>query len=135
MQLEDFAARCAWPPKEAAVRARLQVLGFLVNCKRCSGTGRYEDNPADPRCYGCAGLGKKLPPLTARLAAVVRKRQDAGDLDSYYARLRERRGASGGAGDENQQELVREIVAYAGRSQSVAQVLKILVRGVTGTNV
>lgn len=91
VNLSDFAQRCSWPPREPVVRARLEVLGLLVTCKRCSGTGRYEMNPLDQTCYGCAGSGKKLPPLTARLAASVRARQDAGER---YAVGRARRTTS-----------------------------------------
>lgn len=88
MKLEDFALRCGWPAKQSVVGARLGALGLLVTCRRCQGTGRYERNPLDWRCYGCMGSGKKLPPLTARLAADVRRRQDAGELEAYYLRLK-----------------------------------------------
>ncbi len=60
MNLPDFAMRCGhWPAKEEVVRARLQALDLLVTCRRCKGTGRYEQNPLDKTCYGCAGRGKK----------------------------------------------------------------------------
>ena len=88
MNLPDFAARCGWPPKESVVRARLEALDLLVTCRRCQGTGKYERNPQDSRCYSCMGAGKKLPPLTARLAADIRKRQDNGDLQPYFDRCR-----------------------------------------------
>ncbi len=88
MHLSDFAQRCGyWPEKEEVVRARLDALGLLVTCRRCKGTGRYEHNPLDPTCYGCAGRGKKLPPLTARLAATIRGRVEQGDLKPYFAEL------------------------------------------------
>lgn len=94
MNLPDFAARCGWPSKEPVVRARLEALDLLVRCSRCKGSGRYEHNPIDSRCYGCAGEGKKLPPLTARLAATIRERQDRGELAEYYARVRKLREAN-----------------------------------------
>jgi len=96
------------------VRARLEALDLLVTCKRCAGTGRYEQNPLDKTCYGCAGRGKRLPPLTARLAASVRERQDRGDLAPHYARLSEIRRAATDAVDP---KLAQEIAAYvaAGR--------------------
>jgi len=90
MNLPDFAARCGWPPKEQVVRGRLDALGMLVICRRCSGSGQYLHNPLDARCYGCAGEGRKLPPLTARLAAVVRGRQERGDLKQYFDECRRR---------------------------------------------
>jgi len=89
MNLSDFAQRCGyWPEKEEIVRARLMALDLLVTCRRCKGTGLYEHNPLDSRCYGCGGRGKKLPPLTARLAATVRGRIEAGDLRPYFEDLR-----------------------------------------------
>jgi len=88
MNLPDFAMRCGhWPAKEIVVRARLQALDLLATCSRCKGTGRYERNPLDKTCYGCAGSGKKLPPLTARLAATVRSRVENGDLSQYFKRI------------------------------------------------
>lgn len=114
MQLPDFAARCGWPAKEGAVRARLAALGLLVTCKRCRGTGRYDHNPLDNLCYGCGGLKQKIPPLTARLAATVRSRQEAGDLDAYYAKLRERRGATEERIEKSQQDLLPEILEFVG---------------------
>lgn len=90
MNLPDFAMRCGhWPAKEEVVRARLAALDLLVTCRRCKGTGKYELNPLDTRCYGCGGRGKKLPPLTARLAATVRERIEHGDLHAYFQELRE----------------------------------------------
>jgi hypothetical protein len=94
MNLSDFAMRCGWPPKEPVVRARLEALDLLVTCRRCKGSGRYEHNPLDARCYGCSGEGRKLPPLTARLAATIRERQERGDLSDYYARVRKLREAN-----------------------------------------
>lgn len=114
MELPDFAARCGWPPKDEVVRARLAVLGLLVTCRRCQGTGRYERNPLDQTCYGCAGKKQKLPPLTARLAAEVRSRQEAGDLDGYYAQLRERRGGTNEQLEKSRQDLLPEILEFAG---------------------
>lgn len=85
MDLPDFAMRCGhWPAKEEVVRARLLALDLLAVCRRCQGTGRYERNPLDQQCYGCGGQGKKLPPLTARLAATVRARVERGDLRPYF---------------------------------------------------
>lgn len=69
------------------MRARLMALDLLATCSRCKGTGRYENNPLDKTCYGCAGSGKRLPPLTARLAATVRSRVERGDLIQYFKRL------------------------------------------------
>lgn len=84
MNLPDFAQRCGyWPPGEEVVRARLEALGMLVTCRRCQGSGKYPHNPLDSRCYGCDGRGKKLPPLTARLARVVRERVARGDLAAH----------------------------------------------------
>lgn len=88
MNLPDFAMRCGWPAKEPVVRARLEALDLLVVCSRCKGSGQYHRNPIDARCYGCLGEGKKLPPLTARLAATIRERIERGDLADYYARVR-----------------------------------------------
>lgn len=89
MNLSDFAQRCGyWPEKETVVRARLQALDLLVTCRRCKGTGRYEQNPLDQRCYGCEGRGKKLPPLTARLAATIRARVERGDLKPYLEQIK-----------------------------------------------
>ncbi len=90
MNLSDFAQRCGyWPEKEEIVRARLMALDLLVACRRCKGTGKYDLNPLDQRCYGCGGRGKKLPPLTARLAATIRERVERGDLRPYIERLLE----------------------------------------------
>lgn len=115
MRLEDFAARCGWPAKEAVVRSRLAVLGMLVTCRRCKGTGRYERNALDPTCYGCAGLKQKLPPLTARLACEVRRRQEAGELDAYYrAQLRERLSATRIQGQKTREDLLAEIQEFVG---------------------
>lgn len=96
------------------MRARLEVLDLLAVCRRCRGTGVYERNPLDKTCYGCAGRKKRLPPLTARLAAEVRLRQDRGDLAEYYQRLRERRGADEIHLAKSQENLVPEIVAFGG---------------------
>jgi len=114
MNLSDFAARCGWPPKESIVRARLEVLEMLVTCNRCKGTGIFERNPLDKTCYGCAGRKLKLPPLTARLAATVRERQDRGDLSGYYQRLRELRSAQEEGFAKSLENLVPEMVVYAG---------------------
>jgi hypothetical protein len=114
VNLPDFAARCGWPAKEPVVRARLEALNLLVTCRRCGGTGIYERNPLDKTCYGCAGRKLKLPPLTARLAATVRERQDRGDLAPYYQRLREMRGAQEEGFAKSLENLVPEMVAFAG---------------------
>jgi len=114
MNLSDFAARCGWPAKEPIIRARLEVLGLLAVCSRCKGTGRYENNPLDKTCYGCAGSGKRLPPLTARLAATVRERQDRGDLRQYLEQQRERSGASRERAEKSLALLVPEMVAFGG---------------------
>lgn len=93
MTLSDFAMRCGhWPDKEEVVRARLTALDLLVECGRCKGTGRYERNPLDHTCYGCRGLGKRMPPLTARLAATIRSLVEQGALNSYMERQRILRG-------------------------------------------
>ncbi len=110
MILSDFTQRCGWPAKPHVVRARLAALGLLVTCRRCGGTGVFEANPADPMCYGCSGKGKKLPPLTARLAAQIRARQEHGDLDAYFAELRERRGDAGAAPEETPGVLVPDLL-------------------------
>lgn len=90
MNLPDFAMRCGFPPEEYRVRARLEALGLLVKCRRCKGTGKYEGNPQDDRCYGCLGARMKLPPLTARLAADVRKMVEEGKLEAFYQENRAR---------------------------------------------
>lgn len=76
------------------MRARLQALDLLATCRRCKGTGRYEQNPLDQTCYGCGGRGKKLPPLTARLAATIRERIERGDLREYFESLKRLRQAN-----------------------------------------
>jgi hypothetical protein len=89
LNLSDFAQRCGyWPEKEEIIRARLMALDLLVDCRRCKGSGIYDHNPLDSRCYGCGGRGKKLPPLTARLAATIRERVERGDLKPYLEGLR-----------------------------------------------
>lgn len=114
MDIPDFAARCGWPAKEPIIRARLEVLGLLAVCSRCKGTGRYENNPLDKICYGCSGSGRRLPPLTARLATTVRQRQGRGDLDQYLSEQRERLGASRVEAQKTLDLLVPEMIAFAG---------------------
>lgn len=87
MTIADFEALLGWPAKTAG--GRLGALGLLVTCGRCAGSGRYSYNPMDgDRCFGCAGGGKRLPKLTEKLAAEVRARVDAGELEPYLARCR-----------------------------------------------
>lgn len=124
MNLSDFAARCGWPAKEPLVRARLDALGLLAVCGRCKGSGRYENNPLDKTCYGCAGSARRLPPLTARLAATVRERQERGDLNPYFERLRELRSAQDEAFEKSFENLVPEMVAYAGARKAPSGSLK-----------
>lgn len=112
MTLGDFALRCGWPERHLAVRSRLEFLGLLVKCRRCGGSGVYRQNPADSRCYGCLGEGMKLPPLTARLAADVRRRIAQGDLKPYYAANRERLRAKQGIPARSGCVPVSEIVEY-----------------------
>ena len=94
---------------------RLDALGMLITCRRCQGTGIYERNAFDSRCYGCMGAKKKLPPLTARLAKMVRDKQDLGLLNQYLSELREKRGAAQARREQEQAALVPEIVKYANR--------------------
>ncbi len=124
MNLDDFAARCGWPPKEPVVRARLEALGMLVTCSRCKGTGLYERNPLDKTCYGCSGRKLRLPPLTARLAATVRERQDRGDLNDHLRRVREMRGAQEAVFAKSLENLVPEMVAYGGARKPERSSLK-----------
>lgn len=40
-------------------------MGLGATCGRCGGSGRYAYNPVDgTRCYGCNGVGYRLPRLT-----------------------------------------------------------------------
>lgn len=73
---------------------RLAALGYLVTCSRCGGSGRFSHNQIDgDRCYGCNGKGETLPRLTKKIAAEAKARQDAGELDAYFAANRARAAA------------------------------------------
>lgn len=50
------------------VSSILRLLGHIVPCGRCGGSGSYSFNYMDgTRCYGCGGKGTKIAPLTATL--------------------------------------------------------------------
>jgi hypothetical protein len=56
---------------------------FLVKCNRCGGSGKYSFNYRDgSTCYGCNGIGKKLPKITNKwldeVATFYRERYQAG---------------------------------------------------------
>jgi hypothetical protein len=81
----DAASLLGCPVK--SLRSRMVALGYVKICSRCCGTGRYSYNQMDgDRCYGCNGRGKSLLPVTRKLAAEMKARQDAGELADYFAR-------------------------------------------------
>lgn len=78
----------------AGFRSRMVALGLTKVCGRCGGSGSYSYNSMDgDRCYGCSGKGKVLLPVTKKLAVDMKRRQDAGELDAYFARNRARNAA------------------------------------------
>lgn len=73
---------------------RLSALGYLVPCSRCGGSGHYSRcQQYGTMCFGCKGKGQTLPKLTAKIAKEAKARQDAGELDSYFAANRARAAA------------------------------------------
>jgi hypothetical protein len=80
--------------KVDGAKSRLVALGYVKTCSRCGGSGRYSFNLMDgDRCFGCSGSGKQMMPITAKLVADAKARQDAGELDAYFARNRARAAA------------------------------------------
>lgn len=75
--------------REQAVCNRISALGLDVVCSRCGGSGKFSYNQQDgDRCYGCNGHGKCAPKLTRQLLDTMVARQNAGELDAYFARNR-----------------------------------------------
>ena len=75
--------------RESAAEGRLRALGYVSECGRCGGSGRFSYNTFDgDRCYGCGGRGKVLMPLSRKRVAEAVARQAAGELDAYFARNR-----------------------------------------------
>lgn len=74
-----------------AAKSRMVALGYVEKCSRCGGSGRYSFNPMDgDRCFRCGGKGKSLVKITAKLITEAKARQDAGELNDYFAACRAR---------------------------------------------
>lgn len=75
--------------KEAGAKSRLVALGYVEVCSRCAGSGHFSRcQQYGTMCFGCSGSGKQMAKLTAKLIADAKARQDAGELDAYFARNR-----------------------------------------------
>ena len=80
--------------KVDGAKSRLVALGYVKTCGRCGGSGSYSYNQMDgDRCFGCSGSGKQMMAITAAIVAEAKARQDAGELDEYFARNRARAAA------------------------------------------
>jgi len=94
LSYDDFASELGIKSKSSRDRAqavcnRFAALGLDVVCSRCGGSGKHSFNAMDgDRCYGCSGRGKCAPKLTRALLDAMIARQNAGELDAYFARNR-----------------------------------------------
>lgn len=80
--------------KVDGAKSRLVALGYVKTCSRCGGSGSYSYNQMDgDRCFGCSGSGKQMMAITAAIVAEAKARQDAGELNEYFARNRARAAA------------------------------------------
>jgi hypothetical protein len=67
-------------------RRRMVALNYTKVCERCGGCGQYSYNQKDGTvCYGCFGTRKVLLPITRSRVEEAKRRQDAGELDGYFA--------------------------------------------------
>lgn len=75
--------------KVRAAQGRMAALGYTKACGRCGGGGNYSYCPSHGTvCFKCNGSGKEFVRITAKILAEARARQDAGELEGYFARSR-----------------------------------------------
>lgn len=85
--IKEFAAVLKCTP--GGVLKRLQVLGLADTCTRCGGCGEYSFNLMyGTKCFGCYGVGYKLPKLTRKLLQYAQEKEQAGGLDEYRQQLK-----------------------------------------------
>ena len=67
----------------------MAALGYTRECRRCGGGGNYSYCASHGTvCFGCNGSGKEFVRVTAKILAEAKARQDAGELEGYFARCR-----------------------------------------------
>lgn len=84
-------ARMDTRKRYAYATARLNALGFAVDCPRCSGTGHYSFDGTSSTCYRCLGARWELPKtLDANYIEQVESKVKAGGLEPYFAEAKRR---------------------------------------------
>lgn len=74
---------------DKAAKARWVALGYVTECSRCGGCGKFSYNRIDGTvCYGCNGSGKAVVKPTMKLVNEAKARIAAGALDAYFERNR-----------------------------------------------
>jgi excinuclease UvrABC ATPase subunit len=74
---------------DKVAKARWVALGYITECSRCGGRGKFSYNQRDGDvCYGCNGSGKAVVKPTAKLVQEAKTRIAAGALDAYFERNR-----------------------------------------------
>lgn len=70
------------PTTRGRLYGRLIALGYGKECSRCGGEGRWFSGV----CWGCNGARYTLPAsaLSVEVIAEARRRQDAGELQTYF---------------------------------------------------
>jgi hypothetical protein len=80
-------------PNDKAGRSRWAALGYITECSRCGGYGKYSYcQMYGDRCFGCSGTGKTYLAPTNKRVEEAKAKIAAGGLDAYFAenrRLRE----------------------------------------------
>ncbi len=83
--MKDVAA--ALGCTEKAAPSRLVALGYVEQCSRCGGSGHFSRcQMYGTTCFKCRGNGKQLPRITWKIVDAAKARQDAGELDAYFAK-------------------------------------------------